>query len=73
MKRFDVFKVTFLSMSVAIFTMSFIYGLFKLEDSDFLNKGAIIQMMLKSMLAAVFTGAVLGVLNMFFKTVNLKK
>ena len=64
MKRFESFKITFLIMSTAIFTILVIYGFFKLRDADLFNKTAIIPMLLKSLVAAVITGAILGVGNM---------
>jgi len=51
-------------MSAAIFTILVICVFFKLRDAGLLNKAAIIPMLLKSLLAAVITGAILGVGNM---------
>ena len=64
MKRFDIFKITFLIMSAATFIILVIYGLFKLRDADLLNKATIIPMLLKSLGTAVITGAILGLGNM---------
>lgn len=70
MSRFFYFKMTFLSISAGLFTGLLIYGLF---DIDFSNKEAWIQLLLKSLVAALLTGLVLGFLNMYFKIGNFQK
>lgn len=70
MSRFFYFKMTFLSISAGLFAGLLIYGLF---DIDFSNKEAWIQLLLKSLVAALLTGLVLGFLNMYFKIGNFQK
>ena len=67
MKRVNVFKITFLTMSAPVFAISVIYGYFKLRFAESLNNDTITPMMIKSFVAAVMIGAILGVLNMFIK------
>lgn len=62
--------MTFLSISAGLFAGLLIYGLF---DIDFSNKEAWIQLLLKSLVAALLTGLVLGFLNMYFKIGNFQK
>ena len=69
MIRYHYFKITFLSVSAGLFTAMLVYGLF---DVDFSNKDAIIHLILKSLATAVITGAILGLLNMFFKIDRIK-
>lgn len=64
MNRFFYFKVTFLSISAGIFVGMLVYGIF---DIDFSNNEAIKKMLFKSLVMAVGTGLIMGLLNMFFK------
>ena len=64
MNKFFLFKITFLSTTVGIFTGVLIYGLF---DVDFSNTYSIIELVLKSMAIAIGTGLILGILNTIFK------
>ena len=70
MKRFHYFKITFVSVSAGLFAGIVVYRLF---DADFSNKDAMIRMILKSLATAVITGAILGLLNMFFKIDKIQK
>ena len=64
MNKFFYFKVTFLSVSAGLFAGKIVSGLF---DISIQNHEAITKLFLKSLVTAVLTGLVLGVLNMFLK------
>lgn len=68
--RFFYFKVTFLLITAGLFTGILVYGLF---DIDFSNSEALKMLLLKSLVTAVGTGLILGILNMFFKIGNFQK
>lgn len=68
--RFFYFKMTFLAISSGLFSGILIFGLF---DIDFSDTEALKKLLLKSLVTAVGTGFILGVLNMFFKMGNFKK
>lgn len=68
--RFFYFKQTFLSITVGLFAGILVYGLF---DIDFSNSEALKILLLKSLVTAVGTGLILGILNMFFKIGNFQK
>jgi hypothetical protein len=70
MNKFFYFKVTFLSISAGLFTGMLVYGLF---DVDFSNTDSIMKLVLKSLVTAIGTGLILGILNMFFKIGNFQK
>lgn len=70
MNKFFYFKVTFLSISAGLFTGMLVYGLF---DVDFSNTESILKLVLKSLVTAIGTGLILGILNMFFKIGNFQK
>jgi len=70
MNRFFYFKVTFLSVTAGLFAGIVVFGLF---DVDFSNTDAITKLLLKSLVTAIGTGLVLGILNMFFKIGNFQK
>jgi hypothetical protein len=70
MNRFFYFKVTFLSVTAGLFAGILVFGLF---DIDFSNTDAITKLLLKSLVTAIGTGLVLGILNMFFKIGNFNK
>ncbi len=70
MNRFLYFKVTFLSVSAGLFAGILVYGLF---DLDFSNSEALKKLLLKSLMVAVGTGCIMGLLNMFFKIGNFRK
>lgn len=70
MNRFFYFKVTFLSVTAGLFAGILVFGLF---DIDFSNTDAITKLLLKSLVTAIGTGLVLGILNMFFKIGNFQK
>ena len=70
MNKFFYFKVTFLSISAGLFTGMLAYGLF---DVDFSNTESILKLVLKSLVTAIGTGLILGILNMFFKIGNFQK
>ena len=70
MNRFYYFKVTFLSITAGLFAGILVYGLF---DIDFSNSEALKTLLLKSLITAVGTGLILGILNMFFKIGNFQK
>jgi len=70
MNRFFYFKVTFLSVTAGLFAGIVVFGLF---DVDFSNTDAITKLLLKSIVTAIGTGLVLGILNMFFKIGNFQK
>jgi hypothetical protein len=70
MNRFFYFKVTFLSITAGLFAGILVYGLF---DIDFSNSEALKTLLLKSLVTAVGTGFILGILNMFFKIGNFQK
>ncbi len=70
MNKFFYFKVTFLSISAGLFTGMLAYGLF---DADFSNTESILKLVLKSLVTAIGTGLILGILNMFFKIGNFQK
>ena len=70
MNRFFYFKVAFLSISAGIFAGMLVYGIF---DIDFSNNEVIKKLLLKSLVMAVGTGLIMGLLNMFFKIGNFKK
>ncbi len=70
MNRFLYFKVTFLSISTGLFVGILVYGLF---DVDFSINHAITKLLFKSLVIAIGTGLILGILNMFFKIGNFQK
>lgn len=70
MNRFYYFKVTFLSISAGLFAGILIYGLF---DVDFSHREALTKLFFKSIVTAIGTGLILGILNMFFKIGNFQK
>ena len=70
MNNFFYFKVTFLSISAGLFVGALVYGLF---DVDFSNREALTKLLLKSFMAAVITGIILGLLNMYLKIGNFQK
>jgi hypothetical protein len=70
MNRFFYFKVTFLQISAGLFVGALVYGLF---DVDFSNREALTKLLLKSFMVAVFTGLIMGLLNMYFKIGNFQK
>jgi len=70
MNRFFYFKVTFLSVTAGLFAGILVFGLF---DIDFSNTDAITKLLLKSLVTAIGTGLILGILNMFFKIGNFNK
>jgi xanthosine utilization system XapX-like protein len=70
MNRFFYFRVTFLSISAGLFAGMLVYGLF---DVDFSNREALTKLLLKSLMGALGTGLIMGILNMFFKIGNFQK
>jgi H+/Cl- antiporter ClcA len=70
MNRFFYFKVTFLSITAGLFAGLLVYGFF---DIDFSNSESLTKLLLKSFVAAVVAGLILGILNMFFKIGNFQK
>lgn len=70
MNKFFYFKVTFIYISTGLFTGTLVYGLF---DVDFSNTESILKLVLKSLVTAIGTGLILGILNMFFKIGNFQK
>jgi hypothetical protein len=70
MNRFFYFKVTFLSLTAGIFAGMVVYGIF---DVNFSNSEELIKLLFKSLVTAVGTGFILGILNMFFKIGNFQK
>lgn len=67
---FFYFKVTFLSISAGLFVGLLIYGLL---DVNFSEQSSIVKWLSKSLIVAVGTGLVLGILNMFFKVSTFHK
>ena len=70
MNRFFYLKVTFLSISAGLFAGALVFGLF---DVDFSNSEALTKLLLKSLVVAVITGLIMGLLNMYFKIGNFQK
>lgn len=70
MNKFFYFKVTFSSISAGLFVGALVYGLF---DVDFSNREALTKLLLKSFMAAVITGLIMGLLNMYFRIGNFQK
>ena len=70
MNKYFYFKATFLSINGGLFTGLLVYGLF---DIDFSNKAAILNLIIWSLFVSVVAGAILGVLNMYFKIGNFQK
>lgn len=68
--RFYYFKVTFLSISAGLFAGILIYGSFNV---DFSHSEALTKLFFKSVVIAIGTGLILGILNMFFKIGNFQK
>lgn len=67
--RLFYFKMTFLAISSGLFTGILIFGLL---DIDFSDGDALKKLLLKSLVTAVGTGVILGILNMFFKIGRFK-
>ncbi len=70
MNKFFYFKVTFLAISAGLFAGMLVYGLF---DLDFSNSEPLKKLLLKSLMVALGTGFIMGLLNMFFKIGNFQK
>lgn len=70
MNRLFYFKVTFLSVAAALFSGMLVYGLLEV---DFSNRDAITRLLLKSLVVAVVTALILGLLNMYFKVGNFQE
>ncbi|KUJ53381.1 hypothetical protein [Chryseobacterium sp. JAH] len=68
--RSTYFKMTFISVSTGLFAGILVFGLF---DIDFSDKEALKNLFLKSLVIAVGTGLILGILNMFLKIGNFQK
>ena len=64
MSKYIYFKLTFLSVSAGLFAGKIVYGLF---DISIQNHETIAKLFLKSLVTAVLTGLLLGILNMFLK------
>ena len=47
--------------------------MFGLFDVDFSNSEALTKLLLKSLVVAVITGLIMGLLNMYFKIGNFQK
>ena len=62
MSKLFFFKVTFLAISVGLFTGMVVFGLFDLNFSD---NAAILNLLGKSLFIALVVGLVLGVINMY--------
>jgi hypothetical protein len=67
--RSTYFKMTFISVSAGLFAGILVFGLF---DIDFSDGEALKNLFLKSLVIAVGTGLILGILNMFFKICNFQ-
>lgn len=61
--------MTFISVSAGLFAGILVFGLF---DIDFSDGEALKNLLLKSLVIAVGTGLILGILNMFFKIGNFQ-
>ena len=70
MNKFFYFKVTFLSITAGLFAGLVVYGLF---DVDFSSTEALKTLFFRSLLIAVVTGLIMGLLNMFFQIGNFRK
>lgn len=67
--RSTYFKITFIPISAGLFAGILVFGLF---DIDFSDREALKNLLLKSLVIAVGTGLILGILNMFFKIGNFQ-
>ena len=68
--RSTYFKITFIPISAGLFAGILVFGLF---DIDFSDGEALKNLLLKSLVIAVSTGLILGILNMFLKIGNFQK
>jgi hypothetical protein len=64
MNYFKYFKITFFSTGAGIITFSIVKGLFDINLSD---TSAIGELVLKSICIGATVGALLGLMNMYFK------
>ena len=63
MKPSYYFKIAFFPLTIGIFAFLLVKGLFDIYD----NTATIGRVLFKSVFVAVFTGLVMGLLNMIFK------
>lgn len=70
MNKYFYFKKTFLSITAGLFAGLLVYGLFDVNFSDI---EALKILLLRSLVTAVGTGLILGILNMYFKIGNFQK
>ena len=70
MNKLYYFKVAFITISISVFAGSLTYGLF---DVDFSNSKAIIKLLERSFATGIIDGLIIGLINIFFKIIPLKK
>ena len=64
MNSFKYFKITFLSVGAGLIAASIVIGLFDINLNDW---SAIGELLLKSAVKGIVVGALLGLMNMYFK------